>query len=287
MKKRVLSVLTVLCMMTAVPGICSAADSSQIATADEMTTREDVVDESMVPVTGDQLHDGVYKIEVDSSSSMFRVMDCLLTVKDGEMTAVMGMKGTGYLKVYMGTGEEAVAAAEEAYIPFEESAEGQHTFTVPVEALDKGIDCAAFSKNREKWYERTLVFKSAQLPMDAWKELPMTVVESLSLEDGEYEIDVALEGGSGKTSVESPALLTVENGSAKAKIVFGSSNYDYVLVNGEKYPRINEEGNSTFEIPVEGFDWNMPIVADSVALGKPRELDYTLYFDSYTVEKAE
>ena len=115
----------------------------------------------------------------------------------------------------------------------------------------------------------------------------MTVVDSLSLEDGVYEIDVALEGGSGKTRVESPALLTVENGSAKAKIVFGSSNYDYVLVNGEKYPRINEEGNSTFEIPVDGFDWNMPIVADSVALGKPRELDYTLYFDSYTVEKAE
>ena len=63
--------------------------------------------------------------------------------------------------------EEAVEASQEEYIPYVENEEGQYTYEVPVEALDMGIDCAAFSKNKEKWYDRTLVFKSASLPQDA------------------------------------------------------------------------------------------------------------------------
>ncbi len=71
------------------------------------------------------------------------------------MTAKMHMGGTGYLYVYMGTGEQAAAAEEADYIPFTEEADGTHSFTVPVKALDEGIDCAAFSKKKEKWYDRT------------------------------------------------------------------------------------------------------------------------------------
>ena len=59
------------------------------------------------------MKDGTYDVTVDSSSNMFNVTACELTVKNGEMTAKMHMGGTGYLYVYMGTGEEA-AAAEEA-----------------------------------------------------------------------------------------------------------------------------------------------------------------------------
>ena len=36
---------------------------------------------------------------------MFKITSCTLTVKDGAMTAKMTMGGTGYLYVYMGTGE--------------------------------------------------------------------------------------------------------------------------------------------------------------------------------------
>lgn len=61
------------------------------------------------------------------------------------------MGGTGYLKLYMGTGEEALKAQEKDYIPYVRTEEGTHTFEVPVEALDKGIDCSEFSKNKEKW----------------------------------------------------------------------------------------------------------------------------------------
>ena len=102
-----------------------------VASADEMAGIEDVVTEDMTPIDGSQVRDGVYDVTVDSSSSMFRIVACRLTVKDGSMTAQMTMGGTGYRYVYMGTGEQAAAADEAAYIPFVEDAAGAHTYTVP------------------------------------------------------------------------------------------------------------------------------------------------------------
>ena len=122
----------------------------------------------MEPVYASQLKEGEYSVTVDSSSSMFQIVSCTLTVKDGAMTAKMTMGGTGYLKVFLGTGEEAAAADEADCIAYEETATGEHTFTVPVEALDKGIDCAAYSKRKEMWYDRTLVFRASSLPQEAW-----------------------------------------------------------------------------------------------------------------------
>ena len=93
----------------------SAQDSSttsQVASASDMADVEDVVEDGMTPITGDKVKDGTYDVTVDSSSNMFNVTACELTVKNGEMTAKMHMGGTGYLYVYMGTGEEAAAAEE-------------------------------------------------------------------------------------------------------------------------------------------------------------------------------
>lgn len=156
-----------------------------------------------------------------------------------------------------------------------------------MEALDKGIPCAAFSKSKEMWYDRTLVFRADSLPMDAFQEGAYTKVESLSLADGSYTVSVQLEGGSGKASVASPAALRVENGVAYATIIWSSSNYDYMKVDGEKYDPLNAEGNATFEIPVSAFDWKMPVLADTTAMSTPHEIEYTLYFDSATIEKAQ
>lgn len=259
---------------------------SQVAQSNEMAEKEEVVQDWMVPVYADELKNGSYEIQAASSSSMFYVEECVLTVKDGTMTAVMTMGGQGYLKVYMGTGEEAVVASEEEYIPFVEREDGRHTYEVPVEALDCGIACTAFSKNRQKWYDRTLVFEASSLPLEAFQEPRWTTPESLELEDGSYTIEVALEGF-GKAQVESPAALYISEGEAEAEIVFGSSNYDYVLVNDVKYELWDTEGNSAFRIPVTGFDYNIPIVADSIALGTPREIAYILKFDSATITKTE
>ena len=153
-----------------------------------------------------------------------------------------------------------------------------------VDALDEGIACAAFSNKKEKWYERTLVFRSDSLPADAIDNPSMKTAEDLGIADGEYTVEVTLSGGSGRATVESPTKIKVENGIATATIIMSSSNYDYVIVGEEKYLPVNTEGNSTFEIPVTGFDYNMPISADTTAMSTPYEIDYTLYFDSKTIK---
>ena len=247
----------------------------------------DAVKDGMEPVSADALKDGGYEVRVDSSSGMFRITECELTVQDGAMSAVMTMSGTGYLKLYMGTGAEAEQASEADFIPFVENADGKHTFKVPVEALDKEINCSAFSRKKETWYERVLVFCSGSLPAEAFADGEAATAKSLKLEDGSYTVAVRLEGGSGRASVETPAALRVEDGNAFAVITWGSSNYDYMKVDGERLDLISTGGNSSFEIPVRVFDRKMPVIADTIAMSEPHEVEYTLVFDSTTIKKAE
>ncbi len=256
----------------------AVADQSDMAAPQE-------IDEG-TPIYADVLNDGTYDITVESSSSMFNIESCQLTVADGKMTAAMTMGGTGYLYVFPGTGEEAAAASEDQYISFEENDAGQHVFTIPVEYLDKGVNCAAFSKKKEMWYDRTLVFQSASLPQEAWKESPMKSVADLSLSDGTYQVAVTLEGGSGRASVTSPTKLVIADGKATATIEWSSSNYDYMKVDDVQYDPVNTEGNSVFAIPVSGFDWKMPVIADTTAMSTPHEIEYTLTFDSASLEPA-
>ncbi|WP_297981230.1 hypothetical protein [uncultured Oscillibacter sp.] len=261
-------------------------EASKVASADQMAPVEDVVDPDLVPVYADSLRDGSYAVTVDSSSSMFNITACELTVAGGKMTAVMHMGGTGYLYVFPGTGEEAAQAEESALIPYSEDEGGAHTFTLPVEALDMGVNCAAYSKKKEMWYDRTLVFRADSLPAEAFQGGIFATAESLGLADGSYTVSVALEGGSGKARVDSPAALRVEGGIAYATIVWGSSNYDYMRIDEEKFLPLNTEGNSTFEIPAAYFDRKLVVFADTTAMSTPHEIEYTLCFDSASIESA-
>lgn len=286
--KKILLLLLALALSLSLAA-CGGQDpdpKDQVAGKEDMTEVQEVGREDMEPITADQLKEGTYSIAVDSSSSMFNITDCQLTVADGQMTAVMTMGGTGYLKVYLGTGEEAAAADEADCIPFQETETGEHTFTVPVSALDEKIACAAFSKNKELWYDRTLVFRADSLPREAFAQGVIQTAADLGIQDGDYLVEVQLEGGSGRASVESPAQLTVKDGQATATIVWSSPNYDYMKVDDVQYDPIPVEGNSTFQIPVAGFDWKLPVLADTTAMSTPHEIEYTLYFDASTLEPA-
>ncbi len=154
---------------TAAPETTAAAETTAAPAAE--TTAETVVETTvpLEPIYGDKIADGTYEITVDSSSSMFKIVKCVLVVENGKMTATMTMSGQGYGKLFMGTGEAALAAGEDQFIPFVLDEEGAKEFTVPVEALDMPIDCAAWSIKKEKWYDRVLVFESAQMPAEALK----------------------------------------------------------------------------------------------------------------------
>ena len=259
--------------------------ASNVASASDMAEVEEVVEEGMTPISGDKVKDGTYSVAVKSSSKMFDITACELTVEGGKMTATMHMGGKGYLYVYMGTGEQAAAADEADYIPFTEQADGTHSFTVPVDALDEGIDCAAFSKKKEKWYDRVLVFRADSLPADALTDAAQVTAESLGLADGCYTVEVSMEGGSGRVSVESPAKLVVKDQKAVAEVVWSSPNYDYMKVGEEKFLPVNQGGEtSVFEIPVTVFDRKMAVAADTTAMSTPHEIEYTLLFDSSSIK---
>lgn len=261
----------------------TVAETEAETTTEQVTApQQEVGYEGMVAVAADKLKDGEYDINVDSSSSMFKITECKLTVADGKMTAKMTMSGSGYEYLFMGTGEDAAKASESDYINAEESGDVV-AFTVPVEALDKEIDCAAFSKRKEQWYDRKLVFRADSLSDEAFSESRYNTVESLGIKDGEYNVDVKLEGGSGKASVVSPAKLTVKDGKAAAEIIWSSNKYDYMIVGDEKILPVSTEEFSIFEIPVTGFDYKMPVKADTTAMSTPHEIEYTLFFDSSTI----
>ena len=109
-------------------------------------------------------------------------------------------------------------------------------------------------------------------------------VSEMNLADGEYTVEVTMEGGSGRASIQSPTELTIENGQAQAEIVWSSSHYDYMMVDGDKYLPVNTEGNSTFEIPVSVFDEPMTVIGDTTAMSVPHEVEYTLTFASDSIK---
>lgn len=267
--------------LTESPTEAETETETDAATEHETAPQETVGFEGMEAVYADALHEGTYEITVDSSSSMFNITACELTVADGTMTARINTGSTSYDAMFLGT-EEAAAAAEET-IPFEEI-DGERWFTLPVAALDSEITCASLSRKKQEWYGRTLVFRADSLPEDAFTVQKGTPLSALSLADGSYTVEVKLEGGSGKASVQSPAVLTIADGAATAEIRWSSNKYDYMIVGGEQYLPVSTEDVSVFEIPVSAFDTKLSVKADTTAMSTPHEIDYTLYFDAATIQ---
>ena len=297
-------------------GICMplsfATSYDQVASSSDMTAVEEVGLEGMKPIESKDVENGTYKVEMESSSSMFKIADAELNVTKDGMTVAMTLNSTSYPYLFAGTAKEAAALNDVSkYIAPEKDAEGRYVFTVPVKALDEGFACAAFSKNKEKWYDRTLLVRAGSLPQGAVKvELPdyealekeaqQKRIEKLKdeksesvkgvkidLPDGSYNIKVDLEGGTGRASVTSPTTLTVIHGHAYATVQWSSPNYDYMIGDGEKSKpqNIKEGSNSSFLIPVLKFDEPMKVIADTTAMSKPHEIEYKLTFHKDTIKK--
>lgn len=106
----------------------------------------------------------------------------------------------------------------------------------------------------------------------------------MQLTDGEYSIEVDLAGGSGRASVTSPTWLTIRDGRAYARLLWSSSYYDYMILDGKTYLNETKDGsNSTFTIPVTALDRPVQVIADTTAMGDPVEIEYTLTFYEDTV----
>lgn len=283
MKKKQLAIFTMAALLMAVPANVSVFGAEN--TKEEST-------ESTV------LEDGVYSAVFDTDSGMFHVNESLdgrgtLTVKDGKMTIHVSLASKGILNLFPGKAEDAKKEGAELLEPttdkvtykdgYEEEVYG---FDIPVPALDEEFDVALIGK-KGKWYDHKVSVSDPKKEEETSSEGTGKTAEDLGLEDGNYTVSVALEGGSGRATVEETAALEIKEGVSTATIVWSSPNYDYMLVEDKKYTPINKAGNSTFAIPVKYFDEKLPVTADTVAMGTPHEIEYTLQFDSETIEKAK
>lgn len=267
--------------------------------AEKKTTETEAVSAEK---TDKALEDGIYMAEFDTDSNMFHVNEAkdgkgVLTVKDGEMTIHVSLVSKSIVNLFCGASEDARKEGAEVLEPTTDEVtysdgytEEVYGFDIPVPAIDQEFDVALLGK-KGKWYDHK-VSVSAPVPAEEGEtektfSFQGKTAEELELEDGNYTAEVSLEGGSGKATVQSPAKLTVEDGRISAVILWSSPNYDYMVVDGKKYEMTNKKGNSTFEIPVAGFDAPVLVKADTVAMSEPHEIDYTLQFDSESLKEAK
>lgn len=103
--------------------------------------------------------DGTYQVNAEAGGKMFRVTDCVMTVKNGQMTAAVTLSGQGYNRIYLGDVNSAPDDEKNWILPDSLLAE-QYTFQIPVEKLDEVMTIAVHTTKSNKWDTRTLTFHS-------------------------------------------------------------------------------------------------------------------------------
>ncbi len=261
--------------------VASSASSEAVSSVAESAVSE-AAPESAAASSALALEDGTYTAEFDTDSSMFHVNEAsdgkgTLTVEDGQMTLHISLQSKKIVNLYVGMAADAPDHEADWLQPTTDTvtysdgtSEEVYGFDVPVEALDTDFQLAILG-TKGKWYDHTVSVRNVEAQAAEAVETPA---------DGSYTCEVTLEGGSGRATVDSPAALTVADGKMTATIVWSSPNYDYMIVDGEKYLPTNTEGNSTFEIPVSALGVPLAVVADTVAMSTPHEIEYTLTFSA-------
>ena len=267
-----------------------AAQESTVTPTESTETAETVSTETAQDKA--QLPDGVYTAEFSTDSSMFHVSEACdgkgtLMVKDGVMTIHISLGSKKILNLYPGLAEDAAKDGAVLLEPTSDTVtysdgmtEEVYGFDVPVPVIGEEFDLALIG-TKGKWYDHKVKVS------DPVAEGTADTFDLSTVEDGSYTIELTMEGGSGRASIQSPAQLAIADGAATASLEWSSPNYDYMLVNSEKYLPVNTEGNSVFEVPVEALDAPLTMIGDTVAMSTPHEVEYTVTFHSETLESAE
>lgn len=297
------------CLLLGGCGVGQAADATSAESAAVTQESTAVQAESAEAITGTteaaatetaqneaQLPDGVYTAEFSTDSSMFHVSEACdgkgtLTVKDGVMTIHISLGSKKILNLYPGLAEDAAKDGAVLLQPTTDTVtysdgmtEEVYGFDVPVPVIGEEFDLALIG-TKGKWYDHKV--KVSDPVAEDSREAANGSYDMSALADGSYIIELTMEGGSGRASIQSPAQLAITAGAATATLEWSSPNYDYMLVNGEKYLPVNTEGNSVFEVPVETLDAPLTMIGDTVAMSTPHEVEYTVTFHSETLESAE
>ena len=305
MKKFIALVLAVLMLLAVLAGCAQQSapaeptESEQTEqTAEPETPEQSAEEETPAEPEAEEepeqpaLPDGVYTAEFNTDSSMFHANEACdgkgtLTVEDGRMTIHVSLASTSIVNLFPGLAEDAQKDGAELLQPTTDTvtysdglSDEVYGFDIPVPALDTEFDVALIGK-KGVWYDHKVSVSNPVPLAEAGK-----TVKDLGLTDGVYTVEVGFAGGSGKAYVLTPCTVTVTDGAATATIVWSSSKYDYMLVNGERYDVLSTEPGSTFEIPVEAFDTDLTVIGDTTAMSTPHEIEYTLNFSSASLQAA-
>ena len=279
MKKHLIALLC--CLLACTVLFACGEPTAEPTQATEPETTEAVTEAPTEPETEPEteaptdapaatLADGVYLAKFDTDSSMFHVNEAYndmgtLIVRDGKMSLRIVLASTKIVELYVGTADEAKAEGAQTAVGTarsvsysDGSVEEANEFEISVPALDEEFDCALLG-SKGKWYDHKVKVSEA------------TAIEPKNL-------DVTLEGGTGKASVASPARVFVgADGQYLAEVVWSSSKYEQMKLGETVYNVCSTEPGSTFYIPVT-VDEDIAVSALTVAMSEPHWIDYTLHF---------
>lgn len=252
--------------------------------------------------SGPGIADGTYVATFTTDSPMFHVSEAnqdrgILTVEDGKMTIHVSLQSKKIVNLYPGTAEDAKKEGAELLEPTTDTivySDGYkdevYGFDIPVPALDEEFDVALIGTHGN-WYDHKVVVSDPVEGDDIQAVINGdnsgdggSSADIADLADGEHTVEVALEGGTGKASVDSPAVIRKDGDDIIAVIKWSSPYYDYMIVDGQRYEPVNTDGNSVFEIPVASLDSPLEVIADTTAMSEPHEIEYTLSFDPASIK---
>lgn len=233
-----------------------------------------------------KLHDGVYLVDFLSDGSMFHLNETCrgkakMTVRDGVASVRLVMPSKNVTKLFLGRAEDARKEGAETIEPVETevvyddgTTEEVYAFDVPLFVLDASFPLAIIGK-KEIWRDHDVVFSN---PVPIKRESAPS--GRLELAPGEYDIPATLRGGSGRAAVLSPVRVVVDESGYAATLEWNSPHYDYLVIEGQKLEPINAEGNSVFVWKTRELPETVELIADTVAMSRPREIPYELVFNA-------
>lgn len=278
--KKTIRIIPVLLAVLLLAG-CGAPAAPAVTTAPTVAEETAAVtsatptQETEPAVAAKVLPDGEYTVDFETDSGMFRANEACngkgtLTVKDGVQTLHVSLQSKKIVNLYVGTAEAAQQSGAVWLEPTVDTvtysdglSEEVFGFDIPVVSVGQEFDLAIIG-TKGVWYDHKV---SVQNPVP---------------QEGTYTCAVTLSGGSGRASVASPADLVSDGETLTATVQWSSPHYEYMIVDGVQYDPIQQEGNSTFQIPVV-LDADMAVSASTVAMSEPHLVEYTLYFDSATL----
>lgn len=223
------------------------------------------------------LEDGVYSVKFDSDSSMFHVNEVCesraeLTVEKGSANLHLIMPSKNILNLFTGSAEDAVSEDAEIIYPGlteivypDGFIEDVYTFDVPITVLNDEFDLALVGK-KGTWYDHKVSISD-----------PVKLADIKTAE-------ITLEGGTGKVSLLSPARILCYDSSYSVTLSWSSKFYDYMIVDGIRYEPVTVSDRSEFVIPVEDISVPLQVIADTVAMSVPHEIEYVITFNTESVK---